>query len=69
MARNGKIPLGIDRIELATGRRESWKKLVPEDSAAVIEFDPAVIALDGESYAYSYLRNYVDDLYVVDGVH
>jgi len=64
----GEAPLAIDRLELATGRREPWKRLAPEDSAALIQIGPVVIAPDGQSYAYNYTRAFIDDLYVVDGI-
>ncbi len=58
----------IDRLELATGRREPWKKLSPQDSTGVRGVSNVVMAPDGESYAYQYYRVVTDDLYVVEGV-
>jgi hypothetical protein len=62
------FPMVIDRLELATGRREPWKKLAPQDSTGVRGVSNVVMARDGESYAYQYYRVVTDDLYVVEGV-
>jgi hypothetical protein len=64
----GEVPAPVDRLELATGKREPWKRLMPEDPAGVTQIDPVILADEGRSYAYSYLRILVSDLYVVDGV-
>ena len=66
--RYGMVPGRIDRIDLADGRRQDWKRLIPEDSTAIAAVGPFAIAPDGHSYAYSYIRTLVDDLYVVEGV-
>ena len=68
VARYGAVPLQIDRLELSSGKREAWKTLMPEDPTAVIQISSVVIAPDGRSYVYSYVRAFIDDLYVVDGV-
>jgi hypothetical protein len=57
----------IDRLELATGREEPWKKIAPQDSTGVRAVANVVMARDGESYAYHYYRTVADDLYVVEG--
>jgi hypothetical protein len=67
--RSGEVPAPVDRLELATGRRESWKKFVPANPAGVANLQNVVVTPDGESYAYFYNRQIADDLYVVDGVH
>ncbi len=68
IARHGEIPARIDRLELATGRRETWKKFLPEDSVGIIDIGPVLIAPDGQSYAYSYLRELVSDFFIIDGL-
>ncbi len=68
IARRGDIPVPVDRLELATGRREPWKRLGPEDTTGVIRVGDIVIARDGQSYAYSYTRVAVSDLYVLEGL-
>jgi eukaryotic-like serine/threonine-protein kinase len=66
--RSVEIPGVIDRLELATGRRELWKKIAPQDSTGVRGVSNVVMAPDGESYAYQYYRVVAADLYVVEGV-
>src|SRR5262249_24539657 len=68
LAHYGGAPVQVDRLDLSTGRSEFWKKLMPEDPAAVGQISNVLIAPDGQSYAYSYIRGVVDDLYVVDGL-
>jgi hypothetical protein len=61
------LPARVVRLELATGREESWRDLVPADATGVTRLPVIRIAPDGKSYAYSYGR-VLSDLYVVDGV-
>ncbi len=61
----GGRPRKVDRIEMATGKREAWKELAPDDpegSATAIRLTP-----DGRYYAYTYRRD-ESDLYLVDGL-
>ncbi|HTY41659.1 MAG TPA: hypothetical protein VMH79_07285, partial [Thermoanaerobaculia bacterium] len=63
------IPAEFDRLELATGHRETWKKLMPADPAGASVVGGAFdISRDGLSYAYSYERVLTSDLFVVEGV-
>ncbi|HTY40980.1 MAG TPA: WD40 repeat domain-containing protein, partial [Thermoanaerobaculia bacterium] len=62
------IPGRIDRLEVSTGRREIWKRLMPEDPTGVTAIGSIEVSPDGETYAYTYYRNLVDDLYLVDGL-
>jgi hypothetical protein len=62
------IPARIDRLEISTGRREIWRRLMPEDPTGLNALGPIAVAQDGETYAYSYIRNLIDDLYLVDGL-
>ena len=52
------LPAQFDRLELATGRREPWKKLRPADPTGVVQRIGGSFAIsrDGLSYAYSYNR-------------
>ena len=63
-----ETPMVIERLDLATGRREPWKKIVPQDSAGVRGVTNVVLAPDGESYAYQCFRVVADDLFVVEGL-
>ena len=61
------LPMRIFRVDLATGRREPWKELAPEDRAGAFQMYGAVLTPDGESYAYGCSR-LISDLFVVDGL-
>src|SRR5262249_39124305 len=61
--RRGEVPLRIMTLDLATGRKELWKELMPADPAGVSTIAPVLITPDEKSYAYSYTRT-LGDLYV-----
>jgi hypothetical protein len=65
--RRGEVPLRVMTLDLATGRKDLWKELMPADPAGVSTIAPVLITPDEKSYAYSYTRT-LGDLYVVDGV-
>jgi hypothetical protein len=62
------VPGQVDRLDLTTGRRTTWKTLLMEDRAG-IDGGPRTprITPDGRAYAYGYLR-FWGNLYLVDGV-
>jgi WD40 repeat protein len=61
------IPVRVTRIDLATGKRELWKEILPADPAGVQAIPIVRFSADGKSYAYSVSRT-LSDLYVVDGL-
>jgi hypothetical protein len=63
----GGVPGRIDRLDLATGQRTSWKTLRPEDPVGLFDVSDFRVAPDGQAYAYGYMRN-LQDLYVVEGL-
>jgi serine/threonine protein kinase len=65
--RSGRLTVGIDRLELATGTRTRWHDLRPPDPAGVMDIQPIFITRDGMHYAYAY-RRFISDLYIVDGL-
>ncbi len=58
---------GIYVVDLATGRNELWRAIVPADPAGIIDIWGVHIAPDDKSYYYSYMRS-LSDLYVMDGL-
>ena len=64
----GGFPSRIDKLEIATGTREPWKKVMPSDPSGVDLLDNVSISRDGQSYAYGYQRTMTSNLFVVDGV-
>jgi dipeptidyl aminopeptidase/acylaminoacyl peptidase len=67
LLRSRGIPVDVTRIDLATGRRELWKQIVPPDPAGAQRAPSVRFSADGKSYAYS-LGRMLSDLYVVDGL-
>lgn len=57
----------VFRVDIATGRRELWKTLVPPDRAGITAIYPIGITADDKHYAYS-LQRRLDDLYLVSGI-
>jgi eukaryotic-like serine/threonine-protein kinase len=68
LMRNRSLPLQITRIDIATGRREPWKQIVPADLAGVQSIPTLCFSADGKSYAYS-IGRMLSDLFVVEGLH
>ncbi|HYK43087.1 MAG TPA: protein kinase [Thermoanaerobaculia bacterium] len=65
--KRGDIPARVTRLEIATGKRELWKDLMPVDPAGVERISNVLIAPDAKSYAYCYAR-LLSDLFVVEGL-
>ena len=59
------MPGRIMRLDLATGRRETLKELVPADTAGAQQIIPVRITPDGRYYVYTYFRR-LSDLYLAD---
>ncbi len=55
------------RIDIRTGARQLWRRLMPADPSGVTEISEARVARDGRSYAYTYRRVTSSDRYIVDG--
>ncbi|MGA9552074.1 MAG: hypothetical protein WBR30_07480, partial [Candidatus Sulfotelmatobacter sp.] len=67
LVRTRSVPAKITRVDLATGRREPFKEIVPADPAGAQSIPSLRFSADGKSYAYS-LGRFLSDLYVVDGL-
>jgi|RhiMetdeSRZDD1v2_1073273.scaffolds.fasta_scaffold108102_2 eukaryotic-like serine/threonine-protein kinase len=65
--RRGEVPLRVMTLDLASGRKQLWKELMPPDPAGVSTIAPVLITPDEKYYAYSYTRS-LADLYVVEGL-
>jgi hypothetical protein len=61
------VPSKIVRYDVATGRIDPWKEISPSDPAGLSSISRAVVAPDGKTYAYSYLR-ILSFLQLVDGL-
>lgn len=67
IVRTRSMPLLLTRIDVATGRREPWKEIVPADPSGVRSVPVLKFSADGKSYAYCVGR-VQSDLYVLDGL-
>jgi eukaryotic-like serine/threonine-protein kinase len=65
--RPGEFPAKVSNLDLATGKRTSWRSLAPADPAGVSQIGPIVMTPDGKSYIYGYHR-VLSDLYLVEGL-
>ena len=65
--RRRDIPAKVSKLDVATGKRELWKELMPADGAGIIDIAPVIPTPDGQSYVYGYSRT-LSDLYVVEGM-
>lgn len=52
----GEVPAEVSRIDLATGRRQVWKKLSPPNSSGVYSIIDFKVTRDVRAYFYSYKR-------------
>jgi len=62
----GSYSADVTRVDLATGRRELFKKIGPSDPAGVV-LEDAAFTPDGKFYAYSFF-NAQSQLYLVEGL-
>ena len=59
-------PARVDRLDLATGRRELWKEAALADPAGISMFNAAISA-DGETVLFGYYRG-LSDLFLAEGM-
>ena len=60
--------LRVDRIEISTGRRTVWQRLVPPDPATTVRVFNVRVSRDGRTVGYTYTRVLVSDLLVAEGL-
>jgi Tol biopolymer transport system component len=65
--RRRDIPAKVWKLDMATGKREPWKELMPADGAGIVDIAPVIPTPDGQAYVYGYSRT-LSDLYVVEGM-
>jgi hypothetical protein len=57
----------VSRIDLPSGKRETWKTITAPDSAGITGVAPVLVVQDGKSYAYGVVR-ILSTLYLADGI-
>jgi serine/threonine protein kinase/Tol biopolymer transport system component len=65
--KTASLSLSLNKLELATGRLQPWKQVVPSDLAGVGRNIFARITPDGQTVVYQ-LERTLSDLFVVEGV-
>ena len=66
VSRGGEVPAHVERLEVATGRREPLRTLGPADLTGVLSVGPFAFTDDGKGYAYA-CRRTVSHLFLVEG--
>jgi len=66
-ARGAAVTAPIDRLEVASGRREPWKVIRPTDAAGVDQIGDVLLTPDASTYVYTYHRR-LTDLFVAEGL-
>ena len=60
------VPLRVEKLDIATGRREPYKTFGPADPIGAIQIYPIALNDDGKSYAYT-VRRQASHLFMVSG--
>jgi dipeptidyl aminopeptidase/acylaminoacyl peptidase len=66
--RTGPLPTPVLEVDLVTGQRRPFKRLMPADPTGIGYIYRAVFSRDGASYAYSYGRVLYSNLYLLEGL-
>ena len=61
------LPARVSAVEVASGRRELWRELVPVDRVGVSGVETVALTPDATAYSYSY-RQYRSVLYLLKGL-
>ena len=67
VSERGQATLNVVRIEVASGERNDWLPIRPDDPAGILDIMPVHITPDGKHYAFGY-RRLLSDLYIVTGL-
>ena len=62
-----EVPTRVYKADIATGRKQFWKKFVPPDISGVTDIGAILITPDGHNYVWEYGRT-LSDLYLVNDV-
>jgi serine/threonine protein kinase len=60
-------PAQLFRLDVQTGQQTPWMELLPPERIGLMFVHQVRLALDGQAYAYRYVRN-LHNLYIVDGL-
>ncbi len=68
VAHGWEVPLRVERIDVASGRREFVRAISPAELAGTVQVQPIAISADEKTYAYS-CRRLHSLLFLVEGAH
>ena len=66
--RQGEVPLKIERLDIATGKMNPVRELVPADLGGVVSIGPVITNVNASEFAYSYYQT-LSVLYVISGLN
>jgi WD40 repeat protein len=66
--RRGEVPAPVFRLDIESGRRQLWKRLVPLDASGVYSIIEFRVTPTGHAYFYSYTR-LLSQLFLVRGLN
>jgi Tol biopolymer transport system component/predicted Ser/Thr protein kinase len=66
VTRGREVPARVERLDLASGKREVHLRVGPTDLTGVLSIGPFVFSADGKSYAYA-CRRMSSHLFLVEG--
>ena len=61
------LPARVSTVDVASGRREVWREVVPVDRVGVSGVETVALTPDATAYVYSY-RQFRSDLYLLKGL-
>jgi len=61
------LPVRIERVDLASGRRTLQSELRPDDAAGIVSVGDVLVSADGQAYAYNAHRE-LSELFLVAGL-
>jgi hypothetical protein len=66
VARDGEVPARVERLDIATGKRETLRTVGPANLTGVLRIGPFAFSGDLKSYAYA-CRRMSSHLFLVEG--
>jgi hypothetical protein len=64
-----RVPVRITRYEIATGLREPWLELAPQDRSGLVGIGAVSLSRDGRCSAYNTEQVQSSDLFLVEGLN
>jgi len=65
--RRREVPAHVSKLDIATGKKEPWRDLMPADGAGIVDIAPVIPTPDGSAYVYGYSRT-LSDMYLAEGL-